>query len=401
MNSWRIINLLKQKSRYIFDTEKDESKKISEEIEIRVVNNVNLFKDFFNVHWLVYKNDKSFVSPLWQEYTDFFKTKSKFWDHAESRLFIAYKNGKAVGRIAAIIDFLFIKQEKEKIGYFGFFEAIKEYKIAKALFDSTKKWLKEKRIEKMRGPIDGRVDIRTGFLLNGYNEQPYIFGSYNPKYYIDFIEKYKMKKCRDQLVYYLDLKDEIPDYLKKAAEKVKKMGIKIRGFNRLRAGNEIKWWMPMMMKTFSFHWGFVNVSNDEIRNRFGVKQIRWVADPGLFLVAESPDGKPIAFKWTTPDYNQAFKKLKGKLGIIGIFKFFLYKLKINRGRLNFVGIKKEWRGKGLGSAMNYWTMLEMKKRGYSGAECGWIDEKNIASQKTIEKTGAKLHKKYRVYEIKI
>ena len=55
----------------------------------------------------------------------------------------------------------------------------------------------------------------------------------------------------------------------------------------------------------------------------------------------------------------------------------------------------------LGSAMNYWTMLEMKKRGYTGAECGWIDEKNIASQRTIEKTGARLYKKYRVYEIPI
>ena len=48
--------------------------------------------------------------------------------------------------------------------------------------------------------------------------------------------------------------------------------------------------------------------------------------------------------------------------------------------------------------MNYYTMLEMKKRGYPGAECGWIDEKNIASQRTIEKTGAKPYKKYRVHK---
>jgi hypothetical protein len=75
--------------------------------------------------------------------------------------------------------------------------------------------------------------------------------------------------------------------------------------------------------------------------------------------------------------------------------------KINRGRFNFVGIKKDWQGKSLGSAMNYYTMLEMKQRGYPGAECGWIDEENIASQRTIEKTGAKFYRKYRVYEIKI
>ena len=157
----------------------------------------------------------------------------------------------------------------------------------------------------------------------------------------------------------------------------------------------------MMMKAFSFHWGYVNVPEEEVKTRFGVKQIRWIADPGLFLVAESPEGEPIAFKWTTPDFNQPIKKLNGKLGIVGYLKFFYYTTKINRGRLNFIGIKKEWQGKNLGSAMNYWTMLEMKKRNYSGAECGWIDEKNIASQRTIEKTGAKLYKKYRVYEVSI
>ena len=83
------------------------------------------------------------------------------------------------------------------------------------------------------------------------------------------------------------------------------------------------------------------------------------------------------------------------------FKFVLNKGKINRGRLNFVGIKKEHRGKGIGSCMNYYTMMEMKRRGYTGAECGWIDEQNIASLITIEKTGAKYYKRYRVYEKKI
>ena len=68
---------------------------------------------------------------------------------------------------------------------------------------------------------------------------------------------------------------------------------------------------------------------------------------------------------------------------------------------DFTAIEKKWQGKSIGSAMNYHTMVEMKKRGYPGAECGWIDEKNIASQRTIEKTGAKYDKRYRVFEINI
>ncbi len=393
--------MTKTNKKYIFCSDFPEIIKISSNFKIKKVTKINEIKDFFRLAWKIYEKDENWVPPLWEELKDFLKTKNYFWRHAQICLFLAYKNDEIVGRLAAIIDNLFIKKEKEKIGYFGFFEVIDEYKVAEVLFDTAKKWLKSKKITKMRGPIDARVDIRCGLLLNGYNDPPFIFASYNPKYYVDFVERYGMKKCRDQLVYYLDLSPPIPKYLKDAAEKIEKMGIKIRGFKRFKAKQELRWWIPMMMKIFSFHWGYVDVPKEEVKTRFGVKQIRWIADPGLFLVAESPKGETIAFKWTTPDYNQSIKKLNGKLGITGYLKFFYYTKKIDRGRLNFVGIKKEWQGKNLGSAMNYWTMVEMKKRNYSGAECGWIDEKNISSQKTIEKTGAKLYKKYRVYEIKI
>ena len=387
--------------KFIFEKKSKETFEVSNEITIKNVITSRDLKEFFKIPWLVYKNDDAWVPPLLEELKSFFKKKNPFWSHADAQLFIAYRDGKALGRIAAIIDYLFVEKENKKIGYFGFFESINDYEIASSLFDSAKKWLKNKEMQKMRGPIDGRVDIRCGFLLNGFGEQPYIFASYNPEFYLDFVKKYGMKKCRDQFVYYLDLSNPIPDYLKIAADKVKKLRIKIRGFNRLMANSEIDWWVPMMMKVFSFHWGYVDVSEEEVKNRFGINQMSWIADPGLFLVAEDPDGEPVAFKWTTPDYNQVVKKLNGKIGILGYFKFLYYMRKIDRARLNFVGIKKEWQGKSIGSAMNYHTLVEMKRRGYSGAECGWIDEKNVASQRTIEKTGAKFDKRYRVFEIDI
>jgi hypothetical protein len=385
----------------MFESKPMDTLEVSPEITIKNVSNLSDLKEFFRISWFVYQDDNAWVPPLWEELKYFFKNKNPFWSHSDAQLYIAFKNGKAIGRIAAIIDHLFIEKEKEKIGYFGFFESVNDYDITCALFDCARKWLKQRGIEKMRGPIDGRVDVRCGFLLDGFGKQPYIFSSYNPVYYLDFVKRYGMKKCRDQIVYHIDLSDPIPKYLKDAAEKVKKMGIKIRGFNRLRAKSEINWWVPMMMKIFSFHWGYVDVSEEEVKSRFGVKQIRWIADPGLFLVAEDPKGEPIAFKWTTPDYNQAVKKLNGKLGVLGYIKFLIFIHKINRGRLNFVGIKKKWQGKSIGSAMNYYTLLEMKERGYPEAEGGWIDEKNIASQRTIEKTGAKKYKIYRVFEINI
>jgi len=101
------------------------------------------------------------------------------------------------------------------------------------------------------------------------------------------------------------------------------------------------------------------------------------------------------------DYNQIFKNLNGKLGVIGSLKVLLNRRKINRGRFIIMGIKKKYRGRGIGTCMNYHTLVEMKKRGYVTAEYGWIVEDNIASCKAGEKIGGKLYKKYRVYEKKI
>ena len=388
---------------YIFNQKEKTKKIIGKNLTISNVISEKDLKDFHTLCWTIYENDAYWVPPLWQELKSFFKKNNLFWQHAEAELYIIYKNNKPIGRIAGIIDHAINENDDsaQLIGYFGFFECINNVSIANHLFDVAKNYLKKHNIKVMRGPIDGRIDIRCGFLLNGYNQTPFIFSSYNPPYYVEMAQNYKMKKARDQYVYWLDLQKPIPSYLKEAAEKCEKEEFVIRGFNKLRGKKEMDWWIAFMQKAFTFHWGYINVSEDEVRNRFGIKYARIIADTKLFLIAESPDGKRIAFKWSTPDYNQVLKKLNGNMNLIGIIKFLINQNKITQGRFNFVGIKKEYRGKKLGSAMNYWTMLEMKKRGYTGAECGWIDEKNIASQKTIEKTGAKLYKKYRVFEVPI
>jgi len=140
--------LAERKGKYIF--EQDSEKKIDTlpDIKISVVTSLKSFKDFFKMPWVVYENDNAWVPPLWEEMKDFFKSKLPFWKHAEIRLFTAYKDGVACGRIAAVIDHLFIKEENENIGFFGFFEVIEDYDIASALLNTAKKWLKDKAYNK-------------------------------------------------------------------------------------------------------------------------------------------------------------------------------------------------------------------------------------------------------------
>ena len=90
--------------------------------------------------------------------------------------------------------------------------------------------------------------------------------------------------------------------------------------------------------------------------------------------------------------------MNGRLGPIQLLQFFWMKKRVNKGKLHLIGIKKEFRNKNIGSFLNYETLVEMKNRGYVGAEIGWVDEGNAAAHKIISYTGAKLYKKFRVFE---
>lgn len=388
------------KDKYVFNSAKPEIIQISEDVKISTVTTIDDFRDFFNVAKQVYQNNKYWVPPFLGETKGFFKTKELFWTHSETKLFVAYKKNKAVGRIAAFIDNCYVESEKKKVGFFGFFECIQDYSIASALFDIAEKWLKSKGMAYMQGPINGRADIGSGFVIEGFNHLPYLIGHYSNTYYVDFAEKYNLKKSKDLVSYHVDLTKPIPSKVKEAAKRCEKGGIKIRPFNRFKFKSEMDWWLNMFMEEFSDHWGYTAVSLKEVQSRFGIKQLRWIVDPGLFLVAED-NGKPIGFRWSIPDYNQIFKNLDGRLGVIGSLKILVNRRKINRGRFIVMGIKNKYRGRGIGTCMNYHTLVEMKKRGYVTAEYGWIVEDNIASCKAGEKIGGKLYKKYRVYEKKI
>jgi len=385
---------------FIFNENPIDTITVSEKLQIKNVTSFKDFKDFFKTPWIVYKNNRNWVPPFWTEYKSFFKRTNPFWKHAEGKLYVAYKNNEIVGRVAAIIDHLYCKTYNQQIGFFGFFECIEDFECAKALLKCAENWLISRKMEIMRGSIDGRIDIGCGFLKNNFDSRPCFLSPYSPHYYIKFVKQFGMKNERDLLLYYIDLKKPIPSKLKEKASKCESAGIKIRKFNRFRTGKELKWWTNFFLQTFKDHWGFIPVSTEEVRTRFGVKQMRWFIDSKLFLIAEF-NNSPVAYIWSTPDYNQIFQNMNGRLGPYQFLQFYMKKNNIKIGKLPLIGIKKEFRNQNIGSYLNYLTLKEMKKRGYIGAEVGWIDEKNKVARSTISITGAKLHKRLTVFEKKL
>jgi hypothetical protein len=369
-------------------------------IEISTVKTKKDLYNFFKTSEYIYKNNSFWIQPLWKETKDFFKKNNPFWNHAESRLFIAYKNNKPAGRIASFIDYNYCKKTGKKIGFFGFFECIDDYKVAYELFEKNKNWHQSKKTKIIYGPINGRIDVGLGFLSEGYNTEPSFNSSYSPRYYIDFVERYGMSQSKVFLEYKIDLDNITSQLFKKNTNNYNHKDIKIRSFNRIKANKDTDIFIDLLNETFITHWGFAHLSKNEIKNRFGIKQARWIIDSNLFLFAEK-NNEPIGFIFSFPDYNQLLKKFNGKIEIREALYFLFNKKKINRGKLHAIGCVKKYHNNNIATLLNHQILKNMIKLGYKEAVIAPVDINNIESKKIIEKIQGRPSKKFLIFKQKI
>ena len=113
-----------------------------QELPIEEVKNQRDLMTFIRFPWEIYKGDRYWVPPLIKDLLLKFDPKHPFRSHSEMILFLTRREGKIVGRIAAIIDRNYIEFHQEKVGFFGFFESIHDAGVAEVLLSRVAGWLK-------------------------------------------------------------------------------------------------------------------------------------------------------------------------------------------------------------------------------------------------------------------
>jgi len=370
-------------------------------MEINIIpirNKKNLMK-FIKFPFTIYKGNDVWVPPLISEMKNFLSPeKNPFHEHSEVELFLAERNNKIVGRIAAILNHRHVKIHKEKVGFFGFYEAVNEYEVSQILFDTVKDWLKTKGIEVMRGPANFSQNDTCGLLIDGFQHSPVVMMPYNPEYYKDHIEKYGFQKAMDLWAYYLD-GSIIPERLKGGVEKVKKnANIRIRPINMKKYDSEVEIIKDLYNSAWEENWGFVPMTDDEFYHL--AKSLKTVIEPDFVLIGEV-SGVPAGFSLALPDVNQAIKRTNGRLFPLGLFKLLWYSRKIDFLRVIVMGVKKEFRKIGVDTLFYGQTYQAAIRKGYKAGELSWILENNLLMNKVLENLKAKVYKTYRMYDYKI
>jgi hypothetical protein len=226
--------------------------------------------------------------------------------------------------------------------------------------------------------------------------------TYNPPYYIELLERCGLAKAKDLLAHRVIVPKEVPERLRRGVDLIMKRNeFTIRTMNMKDFKGEVQRIKEIYNSAWERNWGFIPMTDAEF-DHMGV-QMKQVLDPDFVFVAEHK-GKPIGFSLTIPNLNEAIIKLRdGRLLPFGLPKLLWHSRKgqIKSVRVITLGITKEHRNSGVDIVFYYKCFETAIKKGYVWAEMSWILEDNTAMNRAIERMGAVVYKKYRIYEMPI
>ncbi len=364
-----------------------------------------VFADFPFVH---YKDDPNWVAPLVsQRYDILDKKKNPAWDYLEGDYFLAWRDGVAVGTIAAFINHRHNEYWNEQVGWFGMFESINDSQVAEMLLNTAREWVKAKGFNIIRGPQNFTMHEDGGLLIKNFSS-PTLLLPYNPPHYQAFIENNGFVKRMDVLSCYqnrdiLQANNGFERYGKVAKRAIEKGNVVIRKIDMSKRNEEFKKFRDLYNDAWADNWGFVPMTDRELDAL--ITSLGMFLDPELAYFAEI-DGKAVGFALAIPNLNEALALAKPHpktpefITLLKVLYYWKIKRVIKGVRLPLMGVLKEHRNKGIDVAFMFTLLEKMLNSSYEFLDAGWILETNQLLS-IVEKVGTDFYKTHRFYEAQL
>jgi GNAT superfamily N-acetyltransferase len=361
------------------------------------VESKNDLRRFTRFPWSIYRGVSQWVPPLFVDVeTRLSRTKNPFFQHAEADYFLALRGDEVVGRISASVDHNYNAFWNEKAGAFGWFECIDEPAVARALVDTARDWLRARGASVMRGPLSFSTNDECGLLIDGFDQQPAVLMPYNPPSYASLLEAAGLRKAKDLYAFWLSASQEPPERIARMSQIVReRKGVRIRPLNMKEFPAEVERVKQVYNAAWEKNWGFVPMTDAEFAHM--AKDLKLGVDPAMVHFAEI-DGEVVGSTVILPDLNEATKHANGRLLPFGLIKILWHKPRVKRLRLLTLGVRQEYRQRGIEAALIVEALMAARRRGYSGGELSWVLEDNVRILRPIEEMGATRTKTYRIYE---
>ena len=333
--------------------------------------------------------------------------KNPFFGHARAQLFIARREGRAVGRISAHIDELALNMPPEQgfgpgTGLFGYFDA-EDQATTNALLDTAAEWLRAEGMNRILGPISMSIWEEPGLLVKGQDHAPTIMMGHHPAHYSGFIEAAGFERAKTLYTYDLDITKEFPPLV----QRIVKSGdrnerITVRQVRKDKWDEDAAIVLSILNDAWSDNWGFVPFTPDEVA--YAGKKLKPLIHEPLNMIAEV-DGKPVAFMLTFPDVNGVLARIDGKLFPFGWFQMLRWLRKPSKSdmRVPLMGVVKDLQNSRMASQLAF-MMIEGIRRNSNKlydskrGEIGWILEDNQGMVAIADTINSKINREYAIYQ---
>lgn len=352
----------------------------------------------------LYDGNPWFVPPLVSDDVATLDQKENpAFDFCESAYFMAYRDGKPVGRIAGIINRQVNEKSHSRTARFGFVDFIDDHEVSAALFKAAEDWARSKGMEKIIGPL-GFTDLdHEGMLVEGFEELSTMATIYNYPYYPEHMERLGYKKESDWLEFQMEVPDAIPDKYNRIAEIVKKkFGLRVLKYSsRKRIKKE-------------YGHALFHLVNDAYKNLYQYstlteRQIEYYINIYLGLLnlelvtlVVDEAGKLVGVGISMPSMSRALQKSKGKMLPLGWYHLLKgLKGKNDRVDLLLVAVHPDYQNKGVNALLFQDLIPYYIKNGYRYAESNPEMETNSKVQSQWEYFTTRQHRRRRSFEKKL
>ncbi len=325
-------------------------------VELKEVITESDLKKFVQFQYDLYKNNKYWVPPLKsEEITDLRKDKNPAFEFCESKMWLAYKDGKIAGRICAIINHHYVEKWKDNAARFGWIDFIDDEEVSAKLFEAAENWAREKGVEHIHGPL-GFTDMDAeGTLIEGFEELSTLGAIYNYPYYPLHIEKLGYQKDSDWIEFQVTGLNEVNEKIARIAEIVKqRVGLTVLKVKKAKEllpyAHEI---FEVLNSAYKDLYGFVELSPKQIDKY--VKQYFGFIIPEYLPVVLDKDGKVAAFGITMPSLAKAFQKAKGNLFPFGFIHILRAMKNNNHADLYLTAVRPDLQDKGVNALLIHET----------------------------------------------
>ncbi len=367
-------------------------------VSITEVTSKKQLKAFIEFPDQLYRDNRYFVPALhFDEEATLRKDKNPAFDYCEARYWLACKDGRTVGRIAAIINHAYIEKWKNPYMRFGWIDFEEDEEIVNALLSQVENWAREKGLKALHGPL-GFTDLdHEGMLVEGFDQLGTLATIYNYPYYPRLLEKFGYVKDADWVEYLIRVPNPMLEKVARLAAVVQqRLGLTIV---KKRSAKEILPYaheiFELINDAYSDLYGVVPLNEKQIR--YYTKQYFSFIKPDYVSLITDKEGKLAAFGITMPSLSVALQKAKGSLFPFG-FLHILKALRKNKlADLYLVAVRKDLQRKGVNALL----MCEMNKaylkHGIEYAESNPELENNALVQSFWKDFDATQHKRRRCF----